>query len=226
MHARVGGSGPPILLPHGFPQTHVMWHRIAPALATRNTLVAADIRGYGDSRTGSADFTFRAMAADQVQLMSELGHERFHVVGRDRGARIAHRMALDHPHCVASVASLDILPTLEVWRLMDDWLAQHYYHWAFLSRDEFPARLINHDPVYFLHQTLGGLSGALDVFDSRALVEYDRAAQRPEVVAAWCKDYWFAARDDLEHDRADLGRTLDVPALVLWGDRGVVGETA
>jgi len=135
-------------------------------------------------------------------------------------------MALDHPHRVAAVAPLDILPPLEVWRLMDDWLAQRYYHWVFLSRDEFPARLINHDPVYFLHPTLGGPSGALDVFDSRALVAYDRAAQRPEVVAAWCKDYWFAARDDLEHDRADLGRTLDVPALVLWGDRGVVGATA
>jgi len=123
-------------------------------------------------------------------------------------------MALDHPHRVAAMAPLDILPPLEVWRLMDDWLAQRYYHWAFLSRDEFPARLINHDPVfYFLHQTLGGPSGALNVFDSRALVAYDRVAQRPEVVAAWCKDYWFAARDDLAHDRADLGRTLDVPAL-------------
>jgi len=118
---------------------------------------------------------------------------------------------------------LDILPTLEVRRLMDDWLAQRYYHWAFLSRDEFPERLINHESAYFVHQTLGGLSGALEFFDARALAEYERAAQRPEVVAAWCKDYWFAARDDLEHDRTDLGRTLDVPALVLWGDRGVVG---
>ena len=223
VHARVGGSGPAVLLLHGYPQTHVMWHRVAPALATRHTVVAADIRGYGDSRTGSDDLTFRAMAADQVQLMSDLGHEHFHAVGHDRGARITHRMALDHPQRVDSVALFDILPTLEVWRLMDDWLAQRYYHWAFLSRDEFPERLINHDPVYFLHQTLGGLSGALENFDARALAEYERAARRPEVVAAWCKDYWFAARDDLEHDRADLGRSLDVPALVLWGDRGVVG---
>ncbi len=225
MHARVGGSGPPVLLLHGYPQTHVIWHEIAGSLASQHTTIAADLRGYGDSHTSSEDFTFRAMATEQVQLMSALGHERFHVVGHDRGARVAHRMALDQPWRVASVTLLDILPTLQVWQLMNAWLAQRYYHWVFLAQDEFPARLISRDPVYFLRQTLGGLSGplGLDLFDSRALTEYERAARRPEVVTAWCKDYWFAARDDLEHDRTDLERRLEVPALVLWGDRGVVG---
>lgn len=223
VHARVGGSGPPVLLLHGYPQTHAIWHRIAGELAAHYTVVAADLRGYGDSHATSEDFTFRTMAADQVRLLRELGHERFHIVGHDRGARVAHRLTLDHPDRVASVALLDILPTLEVWRLMDSWLAQRYWHWPFLAQHEFPARLINHDPAYFLHQTLGGLGSTGDVFDPGALAEYERAARRPEVVTAWCADYWFAARNDLDHDRADLGRTLDVPALVLWGRDGVVG---
>lgn len=223
VHARVGGSGPPVLLLHGFPQTHVMWHQVADALAEQHTVVAADLRGYGDSSTTSQDFTFRAMAADQIQLMSSLGYERFFVVGHDRGARVAHRMALDHPHRIVSVALLDILPTLQVWQLMNAWLAQRYYHWVFLAQEQLPARLISHDPIYFLHQALGGLSGPVDLFDPRALAEYERAAQRAEVIAAWCQDYWFAARDDVEHDRADLERQLDMPALVLWGQRGVVG---
>ncbi len=224
VHARVGGSGPPVLLLHGYPQTHAMWHDVAGSLAAQNTVVAADLRGYGDSRTSSRDFTFRAMAADQVQLMSALGHDQFHVVGHDRGARVAHRMALDHPQRVSSVALLDILPTLQVWQLMNAWLARRYYHWLFLAQDEFPARLISNDPDYFLRQTLGGLNGgSLSIFDPQALAEYERVARRPDVVAAWCADYWYAARDDLDHDRADLERRLDMPALVLWGEHGVVG---
>ena len=134
IHARTRGDGPPVLLLHGFPQTHAMWHHLAPVLAEEFTVVAADLRGYGGSRTSSEDHTFRAMAADQVQLMRALGHERFSVVGHDRGARTAHRMALDAPGAVASVALLDILPTLEVWRSMDAWMALQYYHWAFLAQ--------------------------------------------------------------------------------------------
>jgi haloacetate dehalogenase len=221
IHARVGGSGPPVLLLHGYPQTHVIWHKITPELAKRYTVVVADLRGYGDSTTTSETFTFRAMAVDQVQLMSALGHERFHVVGHDRGARVTHRMALDHPEHVASVTLLDILPTLDMWERMDAGLALLCYHWVFLAQDEFPARLINHDPVYFLHRTLGGLGGPSQIFDPHAFAEYERAARRPEVVAAWCKDYWFGARDDLDHDRVDLARILDIPALVLWGAKSV-----
>ncbi|WP_307857475.1 alpha/beta hydrolase [Mycobacterium sp. SM1] len=223
VHARVGGRGAPVLLLHGFPQTHAMWHRVAPRLAEKNTVVAADIRGYGSSR-GGGEFTFRAMAGDLILLMDELGYERFHVVGHDRGARVAHRMAFDHPHRVASVALLDILPTLDVWELMDAWLVRRYYHWAFLAQPGgLPERLISNDPIFFLHHTLRGLSGSLVVFDPAALQEYERAAQRPEVVAAWCADYRSAAGEDLDHDRADLSRTLDIPALVLWGANGVVG---
>jgi haloacetate dehalogenase len=125
------------------------------------------------------------------------------------------------------VALLDILPTLDVWRLMNDWLARRYYHWLFLAQGGgLPQRLIGDDPLFFLHWSLGGLSGSTDTFDPRALAEYERAAKRPEVIEAWCGDYRSAAGPDLDHDRADLGRTVDVPALVLWGSRGVVGARA
>lgn len=224
VHARTGGQGPPVLLLHGFPQTHVMWHRVAPVLAQTHTVVAADIRGYGSSRGGGDGFTFRAMAGDLIQLMDGLGYQRFHVIGHDRGARVAHRMVFDHPDPVASVALLDILPTLDVWELMDSWLVQVYYHWAFLAQPGgLPERLISNDPVYYLHQTLGGRAGPLEVFDPAALSEYERAARRPEVVAAWCADYRSGAGEDLDHDRADLTRTMDTPALVLWGTKGAVG---
>ena len=224
IHARVGGDGPPVLLLHGYPQTHAMWHGIAPRLGEAFTVVAADLRGYGDSRALDGDFTFRAMAADMVQLMVELGHETFHVVAHDRGARTAHRLVLDHPARVLSLAILDILPTLTVWELMDAWLARRYYHWTFLAQPApMPQTLISSDPVGFLHASLGGLSGPLETFAPEALAAYERAARDPEVVAAWCADYTAAAGVDLEHDRADLGRTSDVPALLLWGSRGVVG---
>jgi haloacetate dehalogenase len=225
VHARTAGSGPPVLLLHGWPQTHAMWHELAPALARDYTVVAADIRGYGDSRADEPDFTFRAMAADARALMAGLGHERFHLVGHDRGARVAHRMALDHTGSVRSVALLDILPTLEVWRLMNDWLMLRYYHWAFLAQPGgLPERLIGHDPVDYLRRTLRALGGSLEMFHPAALAEYERAAGRPESVVAWCGDYRAAVGPDLEHDRADAGRAVDVPALVLWGDRGVVDK--
>lgn len=224
IHARTGGDGPPVLLLHGFPQTHAMWHHLAPVLAQEFTVVAADLRGYGGSRTSSADHTFRAMAADQVQLMRALGHDRFSVVGHDRGARTAHRMALDAPGAVASVALLDILPTLEVWRSMDAWMALQYYHWAFLAQGEgLPQTLIGHDPVYFVRRTLQGLSGTQVPFDPAALAAYEDAARDPAVVDAWCRDYRAAAGTDREIDEADEHEQRDLPALVLWGARGRVG---
>lgn len=225
IHARIGGSGEPLLLLHGYPQTHAMWHVIAEDLARSWRVVIADLRGYGDSIARDGDMTFRAMARDQVALMEHLGHTRFHVVSHDRGARTAHRMVLDHPGSVRSVALMDILPTLDVWRTMDDWLARRYYHWLFLSQPgDMPRRLINGDPVLFLHSALAGLSAGLDLSDPRALAEYERAARNPDVVAAWCADYTAAATVDLEHDRADLGRTSPIPCLVLWGGKGVVAH--
>lgn len=224
LHAHSAGQGPPVLLLHGYPQTSHMWHHLAPALAREHTVVATDLRGYGHSRALSEDFTFRAMARDQVELMRELGHERFHVVGHDRGARVAHRLAFDHPGAVASVALLDVLPTLDVWRGMDAWLVQRYFHWAFLAQGEgLPQTLIGHAPVYWLHETLRRLGGPLDMFDPDALAAYEEAARRQEVVDAWCQDYRAAAGPDREIDEADAGRQIDVPALVLWGSSGAVG---
>lgn len=225
VHAKVGGAGAPVLLLHGYPQTHAMWSAAAETLAKSYRVVAADLRGYGDSIAMDGDFTFRAMARDQVALMERLGHPAFHVVAHDRGARTTHRMVLDHGERVRSVVLIDILPTLDVWRLMDDWLAQRYYHWLFLAQPgDMPRRLISGDPVMFLHAALAGLSGGLEVFDKDALAEYERAARDPEVVAAWCGDYSAAATTDLDHDRADLGRVSEIPCLVLWGSRGAVAH--
>ena len=225
IHAQISGSGPPLLLLHGYPQTHAMWHAIAPDLARDRTVVVADLRGYGASVAHEKNFTFRAMAADQIALMAALGHSRFDVIAHDRGARTAHRMALDTPEALRSVALLDILPTLDVWRTMDAWLAQKYYHWTFLSQPGgMPQRLIGADPVGYLHSALAGLSGALDLFHPAALAAYEAAARNPDVVAAWCGDYTAATGPDLDHDRADLGRTLDCPCLVLWGKKGAVAH--
>lgn len=225
IHARIGGDGEPLLLLHGYPQTHVMWHAIAEELAQTYRVVAADLRGYGDSVAQDGNFTFRAMAQDQVDLMRHLGYSRFHVVAHDRGARTAHRMALDHPEALRSIALLDILPTLDVWRTMDDWLARRYYHWMFLSQPgDMPRQLISSHPVLFLHAALTGLSGKTGMFAPEAMAEYERAARNPQVIAAWCGDYSAAATTDLEHDRQDLGRTSSIPCLVLWGKRGVVAH--
>lgn len=225
IRARIGGTGEPLLLLHGYPQTHAMWHVIAEDLARTYRVVAADLRGYGASVAQDGDFSFRAMARDQLALMRQLGHSRFHLVAHDRGARTAHRLALDHPEALRSVTLIDILPTLDVWRTMDDWLARRYYHWLFLSQPgDMPRRLINSDPILFLHSALIGLAGAPDIFAAEALAEYERAARNPAVVAAWCGDYTAAATIDLDHDRADLGRRLAIPCLVLWGSRGVVAH--
>lgn len=225
IHARVGGEGPPLLLLHGYPQTHVMWHVIAEDLARTHRVVAADLRGYGASLCHDKDFTFRAMARDQVQLMRHLGYDSFDLVSHDRGSRTSHRMVLDHPEAVRSVALIDILPTLDVWRTMDDWLALRYFHWMFLAQPgEMPRRLINSDPVLYLRSALLGLAGSPDLFHPDAMRAYEHAAQTPSVVEAWCGDYTAAASTDLDHDRADLGRVSDIPCLVLWGSRGVVAH--
>lgn len=227
MHVRTAGTGPPVLLVHGYPQTHAMWHAMAPRLAERHRVVVVDLRGYGRSRCLDGDYTFRAMARDLGTVMTELGHADFHIVGHDRGARAAHRLLLDEPDRVASIALLDILPTTDMWRLMSRELALSYYHWTFLAQpDGLPQRLIGADPVGFLHAALGGLSGRLEMFDPEALRAYEQAATEPSVVDAWCGDYAAAAGVDIEHDEADRGRRFDPAALLLWGNRGVVGRFA
>ena len=173
----VGGAGPPVLLLHGYPQTHVMWHRVAPGLAERHTVVLADLRGYGDSsRPAStpdhASYSKRAMADDQVGLMHALGFDRYAVVGHDRGARVAHRLCLDHPETVSRVAFLDIVPTRHVFAHVDRDLAQAYYHWFFLSQEpDLPERLIGSDPAYYLRRKLAQWSGAggIEAFAPEAL---------------------------------------------------------
>lgn len=225
---RHAGSGPPVLLLHGFPQTSAMWHQVAPALAREHTVVVPDLRGYGSSSkpAGGGDHaahSFRAMAADQVAVMQALGHERFAVLGHDRGARVTHRMALDHPERVQRLAVLDIVPTAHVLATADLALAKRYYHWFFLSRPEpLPETMIGADPVFYLHANLGALGGSLADYHPEALAEYERCA--PEAVHGWCEDYRAALTIDAEHDRADADRVLTQPLLALWGSRGAVGE--
>lgn len=226
-----GGSGPPLLLLHGYPQTHAMWHRIAPALARRYTVVCADLRGYGDSSKPPSDashapYSKRAMAADMVAVMRALGHPRFRLVGHDRGGRVAHRLAVDHRDAVEKVAVLDIAPTLAMYEKTDRAFATAYYHWFFLIQPfDLPERMIGADPVAYLRTKIGGWgSGGTAFFDPRALAEYERCFSDPATIHATCEDYRAAASIDLEHDAADraAGRRVRCPLLALWGERGVV----
>jgi haloacetate dehalogenase len=234
IHATLSGDGPPVLLLHGYPQTHVMWHRVAPGLVDMHTVVLADLRGYGDSsRPAStadhASYSKRAMAADQIGLMHELGFDTFSVVGHDRGARVAHRLCLDHPGTVSRVALLDIVPTRHVFTHVDRALAQAYYHWFFLSQEaDLPEHLIGADPDYFLRRKLDQWSGnrGTAAFAPEAVEEYVRCFRDPEVIRATCEDYRAGASIDLEHDEVDAvaGRRVECPALVLWGAEGFVGR--
>lgn len=224
----VGGDGPPVLLLHGYPQTHVMWHRVAPALARKYTVVCADLRGYGDSGKPPSDATHagyskRAMAQDMLELMRDLGHPRFRLVGHDRGGRVAHRLCLDHPDAVAQLVVLDICPTRTMYAKTDQAFATAYYHWFFLIQPfDLPERMIGADPVYYLHRKLGGLGTALSQFDASALAEYERCFNDPATIHATCEDYRAAASIDLEHDTASELQRIACPLLVLWGERGVV----
>ncbi len=234
IHARVRGSGPPVLLLHGFPQTHAMWHPVAERLAPVHAVVAPDLRGYGDSDRPESDqthaaYAFRAMAEDAVGLMRSLGHDRFAVVGHDRGARVAHRMGLDHPDTVTRVALLDIVPTRHVYAAVDRQIATGYYHWfLFVQPGDLPERLMAAEPTWYLHRLLGGWGSGLDAFTPPALAEYERCFADPAARHAMMEDYRAGASVDLEHDDADAeaGRRLTMPALVLWGAHGVVGAGA
>ena len=231
----VAGEGPPLLLLHGFPQTHLTWHLAAPRLAERFTVVATDLRGYGDSARPGTDrpgrdathalYAKRTMADDQVAVMRALGHERFAVVGHDRGGRVAHRMCLDHPDVVERVAVLDIAPTATMYARADADFARSYFWWFFLIQDHpLPERLIGGDPDFFLDTMLAAQHKDADVA-APVLEEYRRCFRDPAARHAMCEDYRAAASIDLEHDAADSVSRIEVPLLALWGDRGVVGAT-
>ena len=225
-----GGKGPPLLLLHGYPQTHAIWHRVAPRLAERFTVVATDLRGYGDSSKprglpDHSNYSKRSMALDQVEVMQHLGHDRFAVVGHDRGGRVAHRLALDHPDRVTRLAVLDIVPTLTMYRRTTEAFARAYYHWFFLIRPEpFPERLIGADPRFFIEQNMGSRHAGLSAFAPDAFAEYVRCFSDPEAIHASCEDYRAAASIDLEHDEADLERKLACPLLALWGSKGIIAR--
>jgi haloacetate dehalogenase len=229
MFARVGGDGPPLVLLHGFPQTHVMWHRIAGKLAERFTIVAPDLRGYGWSSAPVADgnetYSKRAMAADIVELMEALGHLRFAVAGHDRGGRVAYRLGLDHPGRLTQIAVLDIVPTKAVWDEFDRPRIIRTYHWAFLAQPApMPETLIRANPTFYLDWTLASWTAqkSLEAFDPRALAHYRAAFNEPSRIAAACADYRAGASVDVEADAADLaaGRKIAAPMLVLWGSGG------
>ena len=229
--ARIGGSGPPLLLLHGYPQTHVMWHRVAPRLAERFTLVAADLPGYGSSHVPATDgehtpYTKRAMARVMVEAMQRLGHARFAVAGHDRGARVTYRMALDHGDRLTRAAVLDILPTYDYWNRMDRAFALRIYHWTFLAQPHpLPENLIASDPDAYYTHTLGSWTkaGVEASFDPRALAHYLSALRDQQRIRAACEDYRAGAYADFEHDKADFeaGRRIAVPLLALWGGRGI-----
>jgi len=228
IHVRTGGAGPPLLLLHGYPQSHVMWHRVAPALAERFSVVCPDLRGYGDSGKPASDsehavYSKRATANDMVAVMAALGHERFALAGHDRGGRVGHRLALDHPARLAKLAVLDIVPTRTIFRATNQAIATGYYHWFFLIQpDGLPERLIGADPVFYLHWVLGRWGTGLDAFAPEALAEYERCFQDPAMIHASCEDYRAAATIDLAHDDADLDRRIQCPVLALWGRRGLM----
>jgi len=229
---RMAGSGPPVLLLHGYPQTHVIWHQVAPVLADLHTVVLTDLRGYGGSAKPAAgadhaEYGKRAMAADQVAVMARLGFDSFAVVGHDRGARVVHRMCLDHPARVSRAAVLDIVPTRHVFATADTAFAMAYEHWFFLAQPPgFPERLIGGDPEFYLRAKLAAWSAAGHAFNAAALDQYVTHFRDPAAIAASCEDYRAAASIELDHDEASYatGDRVTCPLLVMWGTAGFVGR--
>jgi haloacetate dehalogenase len=227
-----GGSGAPLLLLHGHPQTHMIWHRCAERLAQHFTVIATDLRGYGASGKPESDeahtpYSKRAMAVDQVAVMHRFGFERFLVCAHDRGARVAHRMALDHPDAVERLMLLDIAPTLAMYEGTTRAFATAYFHWFFLIQPQpLPETMIGADPAVYVERVMGSRHAGLAPFAPHALRAYIDALRQPGAVHAMCEDYRASASIDLEHDRADIerGHRIACPLRVLWGAQGIVGQ--
>lgn len=233
---RQGGGGPPLLLLHGFPQSHVMWHQVAPALTEHFTLVVPDLPGYGWSAAPEAGheqapYSKRAMAAAMVEVMEDLGFAHFSLMGHDRGARAAYRLGLDNPGRLDRLVVLDIVPTYVMWHRMDRARALQVYHWAFLAQPTpLPETLIGANPRYFIDATMASWTAKKDLsaFDTRALAYYRAAIASPDRLTAMCADYRAGATIDLAHDEADIaaGRTLSCPVFALWGETGIPSRGA
>lgn len=228
----VGGSGSPLLLLHGHPQTRAIWHKVAPELMKHHTLVMTDLRGYGDSSKpqGTPDhsnYSKRVMAQDQVEVMKQLGFDRFDILAHDRGARVAHRLAMDHADSVSRLIMLDIAPTLAMYEKANNVFARAYWHWFFLIQPSpMPERLIEADPAAYIRDLMGRRSAGLTPFDPLALAEYMRCIALPGAAHGMCEDYRAAAGIDLIHDREDIaaGKKLVMPTMVLWGKEGVIHQ--
>ena len=232
LHTLRGGKGSPLLLLHGHPQTHVMWHLVAPRLAEHFTVVMMDLRGYGDSARVASDaqhaaYSKREMALDALAVMQHHGFEHFQVLAHDRGARVAHRLAVDYPLAVDRLLLLDIAPTLAMYANTSEAFATAYWHWFFLIQPPpLPEALIGSDPVRYLHSVMGKRHAGLAALSPQALAEYERCVQIPGTAFAICEDYRASSTIDLTHDRVDIaaGRNLSQPLRVLWADHGAVGQ--
>ena len=232
INVMLGGEGPALLLLHGYPQTHVIWHAVSPLLQAHFSLVIPDLRGYGDSVGPPPDpehrnYCKRTMANDMVSVMAEFGHERFFLAGHDRGARVAYRLTLDHPDRVLRLASLDTIPTLDMWELMDMEVAISAFHWLFLAQPApIPEKLIGSNPDFFLNHLLNRGAGKADALDDDAVAHYTEHFRKPSVLAAMAEDYRAGETIDLLHDKEDrkAGKRITCPVFVLWGSRYTDGS--
>jgi haloacetate dehalogenase len=230
INLKVAGKGPALLLLHGYPQTHVIWHKIAPELAKTHTVIVPDLRGYGDSGKPPSDSTHaayskRAMAADQVEVMDALGFNNFSVVGHDRGGRVAHRMVRDYPDRVDKIVVLDIAPTATMYGATDVKFATAYYHWFFLIQPyDLPERMIGADPRFYLTKKIKAWGRTDGAISDDAFAEYLRCFSDPKTIHATCEDYRASATIDLEHDAVDGDQKIDNPLLALWSQDGFVGR--
>lgn len=230
IHLESGGNGPPLLLLHGYPQTHLLWRKIAPALARDFTVICPDMRGYGDSSRPASDashspYSKRVMAQDMVEVMDALGFGQFSVAAHDRGARVSHRMALDHPDRVSRLILMDIVPTRYRFQHVDKGVATKGYHWYFLIQPGgLPERLIGADTEFFLRHTLASWTAVEGAHEEAVMQDYLRCFSDPEMIHATCEDYRAGATIDLTHDEEDIDRKIACPVHVLWGDRSIQGS--
>ena len=227
INTKIGGTGPPILLMHGYPQTHLMWHQIAPKLSKEFTVIVTDLRGYGDSSKPETDnshivYSKKRMALDQVEVMKALGFKKFYAVGHDRGARVLHRMMIDNQNSVKKAVFMDIVPTLTMYNTADKNFAYNYYHWFFLTQPyDFPEQLIGGNPEYYLRKKIKAWGKNKDFIPKEVFNEYLRCFSNKETIHASCEDYRASFTIDLEHDKNDYGNKIKNPIYVMWGEYGL-----